>query len=182
MKSQEKKQSDQPEILLSNGEIVSEKPRFQTRDRYMRPVWKSDGNDPIHTQQSFKAECDINTIVNRAREKGIMPTNIRQPFYGDFSDVPTFENALKTVMEAEDRFMSLPAKVRAQFDNDPRQFLAFADNPENAAELVKLGFATERVPTPEDPVLSELKTLNANLSGGSSDPTPPKSKTKPKAE
>ena len=38
--------------------------------------------------------------------------------------------------------MSMPPDVRAKFNNDPAQFIAFCENPENLPEMQKLGFTS----------------------------------------
>ena len=53
--------------------------------------------------------------------------------------------------------MSLDAKVRQKFQNDPEAFLAFATDASNIDEMVKLGLATktEIQPVKIDPVVKE---------------------------
>jgi len=59
--------------------------------------------------------------------------------------------------------MSLPATVRRDFDNDPMQFIAFAENPENLDKMREWKLAPPKplapapqevriVPDPEPPV------------------------------
>jgi len=106
--------------------------------------------DKGRTKQSMKDECDINKITARYERTGALPDMIREdPQYGDFSDVPSFQEALHLVSLAETQFGALDARVRARFENDPAQFLAFATDPANLGEMVKLGLAVERPsPTP----------------------------------
>jgi phage internal scaffolding protein len=54
------------------------------------------------------------------------------------------------IMEAQNRFMELPAKVRKEFDNDPGAFLAFLENPNNYDRAIELGLI-ERQPAPPNP-------------------------------
>lgn len=137
------------ELLLSDGSLASKKPERNTRKKYLRPIWYADAKDPITTQQNFKEECDINNIMRRFEKTGELPNMIRQnPVYGDFSDVPTFTEAMNTVIRANEQFDALSSKIRAQFNNDPAEFLAFVHDPKNNEELVKMGLATERIPDP----------------------------------
>jgi len=103
------------------------------------------GNFPnTLTKQSFKDECDINNILKKYESTGVLPSLILEnPQYGDYSDVPAYQTALDTVMKAEEQFMSLSAKLRDRFDNDPAKFLAFVDDPSNAQELYDLGLTRE---------------------------------------
>lgn len=109
-------------------------------------------------KQAFKDECDVNTIMRRFEQTGVIEhVNRYQGSYGDFTEVPeNYQAAVNQVIAAQDMFMSLPAKVRARFANDPGNFLAFVEDPNNADEMVSLGLASRReadpqAPTPEGP-------------------------------
>lgn len=98
------------------------------------------------TKQSFKAECDINAIMARYIKTGVIEHTARYaPQYGDFSDVKSYQEALHAVQEADAMFMSLPAQVRAKFDNDAGKFLDFVQDPSNVDEMGKLGLANPKV-------------------------------------
>jgi len=100
---------------------------------------------PGRTKQSHKDECDINYIMRKFEKTGQLPDMIKSnPSYGDFSNVPDYQAALGMVEHAKEQFNALSAKVRARFNNDPSQFLAFATDPRNGAEMVKLGLAKAR--------------------------------------
>jgi len=111
------------------------------------------------TKQSFKDECDINSIVKKALRNGLLPDGNVNPIYGDFSDVKTYQEGLNVVLRAETQFNALPAHVRSKFQNDPAQFLEFATDPKNSEEMISLGLATRPVVPEPAPV-----------------PTPPKEK------
>lgn len=99
------------------------------------------------TQQHFKEECDINGIMKKFERTGMLEhVNEFHGNYGDFTELPvSYHDAIDQVLAAQDMFMTVPAKVRALFDNDPGQFLAFVDDPANADRLVELGLAHRRV-------------------------------------
>lgn len=99
------------------------------------------------TKQEFKDECDINVLMRRYQEEGVPPpTNPQQPRWGDFSAFD-FQEAMNTVLEAEQLFSELPSHLRNRFANDPVQLLEWVHNPSNAAEAVELGFLdAERLP------------------------------------
>ena len=143
--------------LLNNGELCETKPAFQSRRLHLNPISHFTGDDKA--QQSFKDECDINNIMHRFETTGQLPDLIKQnPQYGDFTEVPSYLDALNTVNLAETQFSALSSKVRAQFDNDPRQFLEFVNNPANQQEMVKMGLATEPLPTPPTPPVKVIIT------------------------
>lgn len=105
--------------------------------------------DPSLTNQSEKDDADINVIVRRFGITGEMPKGLRVPTYGDYSQVHDFRSALEAVERAEAEFMSMPADVRAQFDNDPGVFLDFASDPSNLDALGELGLAIPIEPPPQ---------------------------------
>lgn len=104
---------------------------------------------PSLTKQSFVAECDINTIVARFGLTGQLPSNVRMPTYGDFENVPTYQEALNALLAAQAAFAEMPANVRSRFANDPGLFVDFCSDPANLEEARKLGLA---VPAPATPI------------------------------
>lgn len=102
--------------------------------------------DDDKTQQSFKDEVDINTIVKRFGLTGQLPDDFSMPMQGDFADVPDFQTALNLVISAQEEFMKVPAEVRARFANDPGELMAFLGDAKNRDEAIKLGLV---VPPPE---------------------------------
>lgn len=98
---------------------------------------------PSRTQQSFRDECDINTIVRRFGLTGQMPTNLRMPEYGDYSGVVDFKTAMDAVGAAREGFERLPAEVRARFHNEPQELLEFLGNGDNREEAAKLGLVPQ---------------------------------------
>ncbi|WP_445772212.1 hypothetical protein [Rheinheimera sp.] len=103
------------------------------------------------TKQSFKDECDINNIMARMQATGVVEhLNRYQGTYGDFTDAPTdYQSAIQAVLDARSMFQTVPAKIRAQFGNDPGAFLSFVQDPSNHAELVNMGLALKKPEAPE---------------------------------
>lgn len=97
--------------------------------------------DDSLTQQQFKEESDINTIVNRFMKSGVLPTPVNMPQYVDFEGVFDFQSAMNAVRAADENFMRLDTKVRSRFNNNPQEFLEFFANPDNTDEAVRLGLA-----------------------------------------
>lgn len=105
------------------------------------------------THQSFKDECDINRIMARHRKTGIVRQTLARPQYGDFSNLPDYQEAMNTVVQADAMFAELNSEVRNKFENDPQKFLDFCDNPDNLDEAIRLGIAAKPAPEPvPDPV------------------------------
>lgn len=89
--------------------------------------------------QSALEESDINTIVRRFGLTGQLPSEVRAPQYGDFTEVTDYQTALNAVIAANDAFAQMPADVRARFDNDPGKFVDFCSDEANREEAKKLG-------------------------------------------
>lgn len=120
-------------------------------------------------QQSAKDECDINNIMRQYERTGLLShVNRYQGDYGDFTDVVDYRTACDVVRRADEMFSSLPASVRANFDNDPSRFLSFVDDPANSSKLVELGLSRVRQPSDTDRVVDAIKSLNP--SPGSDNP------------
>lgn len=97
--------------------------------------------DPSLAVQSQKAEADINTIVRNFGITGRMPSAVRLPSFGDYSQVSDYRSALEAVRQAEASFLEVSANVRARFHNDPQAFMEFCENPGNLPQLREWGLA-----------------------------------------
>lgn len=98
-------------------------------------------------EQSHKDECNINTIMAKAK-RGIPPKFMRADGqYGDFSEIGDYQQSLYRVHEADRMFQSLPSNIRKMFNNDVATLLAYLNNPENEQEAIELGL----VPRPVQP-------------------------------
>ena len=95
--------------------------------------------EPSLAQQQFKDECDINNILRQFNITGLLPEAPLSPRYGDFTGIGDYHSALNAVIAAEDDFMSLPAHIRARFENDPAQLIDFLSDENNRSEAEKLG-------------------------------------------
>lgn len=95
--------------------------------------------DPSLAQQQFKEDCDINTILERFNVTGQLPVVPLQPQFGDFSGITDYQSAMNAVLQAEESFAALPAKVRERFANDPAAFVDFCLDAANRDEMKALG-------------------------------------------
>lgn len=103
------------------------------------------------TEQNHQNETDINKIVSRYQRTGQMPTNLRLPYFGDFTGVTSYHEAVDRVREMETEFMKLPAALRKRFRNDPAELVDFLNDAENRSEAMKLGLVEYPSPIPEVP-------------------------------
>lgn len=120
---------------------------------------------PSLTQQQFLDESDINSIIARYKVHGVVNSSGREPMYGDFSNMPSYQEALDIVNRGADIFMSLSSDIRGRFDNDPSKFLEFANDEANRDDLIKWGL----VPKP-DPRAATLDDVVEVLKAKPSEP------------
>lgn len=100
-------------------------------------------DEPSLTVQSSKDECDINNILKRYKDTGVI-THVKdfQGVFADVSELPAdYQSSLNLVSRAKEAFEALPAHVRDRFRNDPGAFYRFAIDPSNLKEMVDLGLA-----------------------------------------
>lgn len=102
------------------------------------------------TLQNFAEECDINTIIRKYRQTGMLTNPLqrptRQPMFEDFSNAVEFSEAQRIVARGQQQFESLPAHVRAEFGHDPVRFLDFINDitVDKAKRLETLGLCQVR--------------------------------------
>lgn len=115
----------------------------------------TDNREDSMTQQADANDADLNVIWTRYQQTGQIPGVTMQPIYGDFSQIGDYRTALDMVEAAEEAFSTVPAHLRKKFNNDPAEFIAFATNPDNLAEMKQMGLA---VPDPieERPIRVEV--------------------------
>lgn len=104
-------------------------------------------DDESITQQHCKDECDVNKILEKwLRTGSIEHVQKRAATYADVSQVPTdYATAFDVVSKADDSFMSLPAKVRKRFKNDPGAFLDWMSQDTDMDEKVALGLLKREI-------------------------------------
>lgn len=117
------------------------------------------------TRQEFADECDVNQVMARFEKTGQLPNFGGQaPQYLDVSEVPDLITALNVVEAAKAAFMTLPARTRAEFDNDPVKFVAFAEDPGNLDRMREWGLAPPEK-APEPPMRVEVVNAAADQGG-----------------
>ena len=96
--------------------------------------------EPSMAEQHFKEECDINNIVQRYQETGVLPQGNREPLFGDFAEYPQdLQSSQAYFDKAGEAFMQLPATLRKEFDNSPVKLLEFLHDERNRDRAVSLG-------------------------------------------
>lgn len=113
------------------------------------PRRKFINDEPSMTIQSAADETDINVMIARYQKTGSFhgSTNMPsvRPEFGDFVDVPEYQNAMNILIQAQDQFAALPAEIRDRFANSPEKYLAFLSDSSNKEEAIKLGLVNAPV-------------------------------------
>ena len=155
----------------------------QRQSDLRRRVQTTGGGD-THVKQAFKDECDVNRIMAKYRKIGLLDhVAVHKGDYGDYTNSPTsYHDAVNQVLAAEEMFLTVPSKIRAQFANDPGQFLSYVSNPENKEALIKMGLANPELPpvvetTRATPTGVEVNPVEVPSPAGP--PTPPRPTAEP---
>lgn len=113
-------------------------------------------------KQSMAAECDINNILKKIARTGDASI-LDKPHenFGDYIDMPTYQEAQNQIIQANEMFMQLPAELRSRFGNSAATFLDFAQDEDNKEEMIKMGLIAPIIKKPAE------------------DPNPPKADPKP---
>lgn len=132
--------------------------------------------DPSLADQSFLQESDINYIAERFMRTGEVPQVLNMPTSGDFQGIFDFQEAMNLIKQAKDEFMTLPAKIRSRFDNDPAKLISFLEDPGNRQEAEALGMLAK---PPAEPQNQPSPAPEAATPGGAPSAQPATSKTTP---
>lgn len=125
---------------------------FSQRKSIERPVVDFTDEKSM-TEQHHKKPSDVHSIMDKFRKTGIVThLNKHQGTYGDYPSSVDLHTAMNTVLQAQEMFESVPARIRKRFHNDPGEFVDFMTDPANAEEIVAMGFG-ENPPIKEKPVV-----------------------------
>jgi len=104
---------------------------------------------PSMTRQSEMDACDIHNILKQYSQQGfeqLVRDNAARGQYADLTSLPDYQDALNTVIAAQDAFAALPSQVRERFLNDPARFVQFLADPANQDEAIRLGLMPDPKP------------------------------------
>ena len=128
---------------------------------------------PSLTKQSFQKECNINNLMAKYQKTGLHAhVNRHQGNYGDFMQATDYHTAMNQIIAAGDAFNTVPAEIRAKFENDPGKFLEFCQNTDNLDEMREIGLLPAKrqqdpstldpVPTPPEDLQSVIEEALAS--------------------
>ena len=104
-------------------------------------------DDASRTKKSFQDECNINNILKQYEKTGLLThTRNHEGNYGDFITGGDYHDHMNLIIQADAMFMELPAKVRAEFENDAGAFLDFVQDPDNTDRMIEMGLADNTAP------------------------------------
>lgn len=86
------------------------------------------------TKEADRPSSDINVIMSRYVQTGVLPPGGRQPTYGDFEDSGSLHENMNRLLEGQAAFMALPSRVREEFHNDLGEFVDFLHDPNTTRE------------------------------------------------
>lgn len=130
---------------------------------------------PSLTQQHERYETDIHNILLKHATPEALALygngRAQKAFYGDFSELPSFDQVMQMQARATEYFEGLPSAIRAQFQNDPTMFIKQVGNPQNAETLVKMGIL-EKMPEMVKETLEQAQQVVQNQPNVEPSPTP----------
>lgn len=95
------------------------------------------------TKQSMQDECDINLILARYQQTGLINHVNNSGGYQDLPSDTDYQSGLNVIIEAQASFDALPSTIRREFGNDPAAFLSFIDDPKNVERMRSMGLLKE---------------------------------------
>lgn len=112
------------------------------------------------TLQEPTLDTDIHNIMKKyVHTHGSIPMAQITNTILDFSDSNDYQEHLNRIIEAEQAFASLPATIRRDFQNDPKNLVAFLSDDKNYDKAVEYGFI--------DPSVALQRKNSQNPSSGS---------------
>lgn len=121
----------------------------------------TENTEPTKTDQSFRKDCDVNTIISKFKKTGQITHLARnQGVYADLSTVTDLLSSLNQVKQAEEAFMTIPSELRYRLNNSPAEFVEWINDPKNNEEAIKYGLKS-RSEIPDEPKTLTKEKPNA---------------------
>jgi phage internal scaffolding protein len=137
-------------------------------EKYDEKTKKGIGEPIKLTEQSHKNSCDIHGIMRRYEKTGVLEhTQKYEGKYGGFPGSIDFQEHMNIIIEAEKMFMTVPAKIRAQFNNEPGEFVDYMQDDKNYDQIKEWGFDVSHMTNPnpqpaKKPEPQEVVIVNSN--------------------
>ena len=124
-------------------------------------------SEPSITDQSGASDSDINNIVARYKQTGVLP-DIKQTAqqFIDCTQIRDYQDSKNTIAKANSLFHQLPAELRALMQNNPANTHNFFTDPRNKEILESYGYlATPIAPPTPDPLTEAIRDLSQHFKG-----------------
>lgn len=123
---------------------MSGKTRDEVRGEAWLDLWRPHRSGTVcreesMTRQSEMADADIGKILERFQVTGVIPVERREALFIDVSQIGDYQQVQAHILNAQEAFREMPAKVRAAFGNDPARFLDEACDPQFKEKFQELG-------------------------------------------
>lgn len=144
------------------------------RDAIERALSDSTPEGDSMTEQHHADDADLNIVLARmgvtdgSKIPSELGIRIDPSWYGDFSNAVDLHTAMEQMREAQHRFMTLPAGLRAKFDNNWTKLHDWVTNPDNLDEAIELKMLTR----PEGHVTAKEKAAAAIPTAPAQPPAP----------
>lgn len=115
------------------------------------------------TEQHHIETCDMRTIMRKAQKTGVLE-HVSQ-YQGQYMNLAGRQDLLHYQLEVQksrEMFATIPATIRARFNNDPGDFLDWICDEKNRNEIQELGFKTDHLPPVQPPAAPAAASVAAN--------------------
>lgn len=118
------------------------------------PSLAVDVGDQSMTHQECARDCDINYIMQRYAQTGVLPSGSRLPVDSALLDAvgTDFQASMDRLIAARAEFEALPSNIRDRFAQNPAKLIEFLSDEKNRGEAERLGLL--RVRDPDQPPAS----------------------------
>lgn len=97
------------------------------------------------TKSEYASELDRNKIMEKYKNFGVMPHELADKgYYADVSEIGDYFESKTTVKDAERAFLTIPARIRKEFNNDPGKLMDFLNDPKNEDKARELGILNKK--------------------------------------
>ena len=123
--------------------------------------------EPTLTEASHGPKTRISNILKQFEQTGLVQhINTHKGIYADYTDAPNYEEAMMQIAEANSMFESVPARIRAEFNNNPGEFIDFMSDPENRDAIEALGLDASHLGGNEEKTSAQAEEPNQLPSSG----------------
>ena len=137
------------------------------RERRQLQFHDNDGKllEPCNVEQHHSDDTLVQNILKRYDKTGVFyHVNQMQASYQDNTLFNEYADMYNKIQKADASFASLPAEIRAKFNNDTGLFLEFVNNDENIEAMQEMGLVPKPEPKPDvvQPAVSKAETTETN--------------------